>query len=212
MSFNVWLLYCTTIFLMSATPGPNMLLAMTHGMRYGNRRALITCAGLMIGLLVIMCASMLGLGAILAASERLFSLLKYAGAAYLVYLGVKLWRDPAIASGLAVDVTRAVATEGAPVALFRTGMLVALSNPKAFLFFTAFFPQFFNKAEPQGLQFAILAATFVAVEGVWQIIYMTGGTRASRVLGAPGRLRLVNRISGSLFIGLAFLLATARRA
>ncbi|MDA5194848.1 LysE family translocator [Govanella unica] len=212
MSANVWLLYLVTVFFMSATPGPNMLLAMTHGMRYGRRRTMVTCAGLMTGIMVVMLASMLGLGALLAASEALFSAVKYAGAAYLVYLGLKLWRARSDSAATGDETVPALVTDQSPFRLFRTGFLVSLSNPKAFLFFTALFPQFFDKQAAEGPQLAILIATFMVIECMWQMIYVTGGQGAARYLGTPSRTRMVNRVSGSIFIGLALWLTTAQRA
>src|SRR5690606_38269079 len=94
MSQQTWIVYAVMVFFMSATPGPNMLLTLNHGIRYGFRATLATCFGLMSGLCLIMLASVAGLGAILAASHIAFSILKYAGALYLVYIGFKTWRAP----------------------------------------------------------------------------------------------------------------------
>lgn len=131
MSLNAWLLYVATVFFVSATPGPNMLLAMTHGIRYGVRHTLPTLAGLLLALGIIMCGSALGLGALLATSELLFSVVKYAGAAYLVWLGIKTWRAPASP----LQESTAAAVIDTAWQRFRTGFLVAMSNPKAFVFF-----------------------------------------------------------------------------
>src|SRR5690606_18884960 len=92
MSQQTWMLYAVMVFFMSATPGPNMLLALNHGIRHGFRSTLMTCFGLMTGLFLIMLGSVAGLGAILAASQVAFSIVKYAGALYLVYIGFRTWR------------------------------------------------------------------------------------------------------------------------
>ena len=94
MSLHVWWIYVTAVFLISATPGPNMLHVMTQSIAHGPRRALATMAGLMSAVLLCLVASALGLGAVLKASPRLFDLLRYAGVAYLVWLGIKAWRAP----------------------------------------------------------------------------------------------------------------------
>ena len=203
MSLNTWLLYLVTVFFVSATPGPNMLLAMTHGIHYGWRRTLATCLGLMSGLGLIMAASVAGLGALLMASEQLFALIKYAGAAYLIYLGIKTWRSvPTPVQEVSED-GRSAHT---PWAMFRTGLLVSLSNPKAFIFFTALFPQFMDARLPQAPQLVILATSFVVIESSWQMAYAGGGSRLAGWLNTARRLTLVNRFSGGAFVGAGVLL------
>lgn len=195
MSLNAWLLYVATVFFVSATPGPNMLLAMTHGIRYGVRHTLPTLAGLLLALGIIMCGSALGLGALLATSELLFSVVKYAGAAYLVWLGIKTWRAPANP----LQESTAAAVIDTAWQRFRTGFLVAMSNPKAFVFFTALFPQFMNAQADQSVQLAILAATFFVIESTWQIVYATGGAKLKSWLNTPLRLQWLNRFAGGSF-------------
>ena len=195
MSLNAWLLYVATVFFVSATPGPNMLLAMTHGIRYGVRHTLPTLAGLLLALGIIMCGSALGLGALLATSELLFSVVKYAGAAYLVWLGIKTWRAPASP----LQESTAAAVIDTAWQRFRTGFLVAMSNPKAFVFFTALFPQFMNAQADQSVQLAILAATFFVIESTWQIVYATGGAKIKSWLNTPLRLQWLNRFAGGSF-------------
>ncbi|WP_225546818.1 LysE family translocator [Chromobacterium violaceum] len=208
MPLHTWLLFVTTVFFVSATPGPNMLLAMTHGIHYGVRRTLMTCFGLMTALGLIMLGSVAGLGALLATSELLFSIVKYAGALYLVYLGVKTWRSlPQPVAELREDDSG----RHGPWALFRRGFLVAMSNPKAFIFFTALFPQFMNAHQPQGPQLAILAATFYLIESCWQLTYASSGARLARWLSSARRLRLVNRFSGGAFVGAGLLLTGLSR-
>lgn len=195
MSLNAWLLYVATVFFVSATPGPNMLLAMTHGIRYGVRHTLPTLAGLLLALGIIMCGSALGLGALLSTSELLFSVVKYAGAAYLVWLGIKTWRAPASP----LQESAAAVVMDTPWQRFRTGFLVAMSNPKAFVFFTALFPQFMNAQADQSLQLAILAATFFVIESTWQMVYATGGAKLKSWLNTPLRLQWLNRFAGGSF-------------
>lgn len=206
MQLNIWLLFVTTTFFVSATPGPNMLLAMTHGIHHGVKRTLATCAGLMAGLALIMLASAAGLGALLATSELLFSIVKYLGAAYLIFLGWKTWRSQPkpVAELQGESVSR-------PQDRFRAGFLVAMSNPKAFIFFTALFPQFMNAHLPQKTQLAILAASFFVIEASWQFAYASGGARLSRWLQSERHLKLVNRLSGGAFIGAGVLLSGVSR-
>ncbi|MBV8471224.1 MAG: LysE family translocator [Burkholderiaceae bacterium] len=198
MQLQTWLLFVVTVFFVSATPGPNMLLAMTHGIRHGVRETLPTCAGLLTALGLIMLGSVAGLGALLAASERLFSAVKYAGAAYLIYLGVKTWRTQPAA--LVVPDEREQDDASSPGRKFRTGFLVAMSNPKAFIFFTALFPQFTDASAPQAPQLAVLAATFYVIETSWQFAYAAGGARLSRWLTHAKHMRWVNRFAGGSFV------------
>lgn len=208
MPLNTWLLFVTTVFFVSATPGPNMLLAMTHGIHHGVRKTFITCTGLLTGLALIMAGSAAGLGALLATSELLFSIVKYAGAAYLIYLGIRTWR--AVPRPV-TEVQQQDASRHTPWALFRTGFLVSMSNPKAFIFFTALFPQFMDAHLPQGPQLAALAATFFVIESSWQFVYAAGGSRLAGWLNSARRLKLVNQVSGGAFVGAGVLLSGISR-
>lgn len=201
MTLNVWLLFVTTTFFVSATPGPNMLLAMTHGIHHGVRRTLPTCLGLMSGLAVYILVSAAGLGALLATSQWLFAVVKYLGAAYLIYLGIRTWRAPPLPPAEVRDTAQSRAVDR-----YRSGVLVALSNPKAVIFFTALFPQFMNAHAPQGPQMLILAASFYVIEAGWQFVYASGGARLSRWLQSPRHVRTVNRLSGGAFVGAGILL------
>lgn len=197
MLLKTWWLYVTAVFLISATPGPNMLHVMTQSIQHGHRRALATMAGLMSAVLLCLIASALGLGAVLKASPRLFDLLRYAGVAYLVWLGIKAWRAPVGPVGEG----GATARSRSDHALFATGLLTGLSNPKLIIFAAALFPQFIDPARPFGTQLAILVASFVVIESFWYGMYALGGTRLARWLEPANRQRLFNRATGAMFIG-----------
>lgn len=205
MLLETWWLYVTAVFLISATPGPNMLHVMSQSVRYGPGRATATMAGLMSAVLLCLMASALGLGAVLKASPRLFDLLRYAGVAYLIWLGVRAWRAPVgpVDAG-------AAPRGGARHALFATGLLTGLSNPKLIVFAAALFPQFIDPARPFGTQLAILVASFVAIEAFWYGAYALGGARLARWLEPPARQRAFNRVTGALFIGFGGALLGAR--
>ena len=206
MALESWLLFVVTVFFVSATPGPNMLLAMTHGIRFGLRGALPTMAGLLLALGLIMAGSIAGLGALLATSERLFSVVKYAGAAYLIWLGYQAWRAPV--SENTPDNPATAEGESSGWQRFRTGFLVAMSNPKAFVFFTALFPQFMRADVPQLPQLLTLACTFYVIETAWQLVYAYGGARLKMWLTSPARQRLMNRFAGGSFIAAGVALST----
>ena len=203
MSLHLWWIYVTAVFLISATPGPNMLHVMAQSIAHGPRKALATMAGLMSAVLLCLIASALGLGALLKASPRLFDVLRYAGVAYLLYLGVKAWRAPI---GGAVE-ARPVQSDRA---LYATGMLTGLSNPKLIIFAAALFPQFIDMTRPFWLQLAILIVTFVAIEFGWQCVYALGGVKLARWLAPANRQKLFNRGTGLLFIGFGGALLGAR--
>ncbi|MDF0604600.1 LysE family transporter [Neisseriaceae bacterium TC5R-5] len=208
MPLNTWLLFVTTVFFVSATPGPNMLLAMTHGIHYGVRRSLSTCGGLLSSLVLIIAGSVAGLGALLATSELLFSIVKYTGAAYLIYLGIKTWRSQPQA---VAEIRENIGSSHTHWGMFRTGFMVGMSNPKAFVFFMALFPQFINAQHPQAPQLLVLVTTFFIIETAWQLAYASGGARLASWLNSAHRLKLVNRLSGSAFVGAGALLTGLSR-
>ena len=192
----------------SATPGPNMLLVLSHSARFGLRPAMATMLGCMTSLLAMMSISAAGLGALLQTFPAVFDALRLAGAAYLAYLGVKSWCAPVPEQtpGM-LSVTESVVN---PAALFRQGMLVAASNPKAILFAVAFLPQFINPALPQMPQFGILLATFAAIEVSWYFVYAASGQRLSVYLQRASVMKAFNRLTGGAFIGFAALMATVK--
>lgn len=205
MSLHVWWLYVTAVFLISATPGPNMLHVMTQSIHHGPRRAVATMAGLMSAILLCLIASALGLGALLKASPRLFDGLRYAGVAYLLWLGIKAWRAPVGEAG-EVGATRARSLR----ALYGTGLLTGLSNPKLIIFAAALFPQFIDTDRPFAVQLAVLVISFVAIEFGWQCVYALGGVKLARWLAPANRQRLFNRGTGLMFIGFGGALLGAR--
>ena len=195
------------VFVISGTPGPNMLLAMTHGIHHGLApTARSTMLGLLFGLALILGASLGGLGAVLLASSTSFEVVKYLGAAYLIYLGVKTWRSA----------ERPLATEHEPDAAghwarFRIGVLVALSNPKAILFGVAFFPQFLDPSQALAPQASFLLLSFMAIETGWMCVYAGGGARLATWLKQGHRIRWFNRTAGVAFVGAGVLLGAFRR-
>lgn len=207
MSLQTWWLFVVMAFFVSATPGPNMLLVMSHAARFGAGRAVMTMVGCMLSLLTMMGISAAGLGAVLHRFPLLFDALRYAGAAYLAYLGYRLWTSPAQGMHLA-------RSESVPRrsgwALLREGMVVAASNPKAIVFAAAFFPQFIEATAPALPQFALLLATFTVIEVSWYGVYALSGHKLSRFLQRSQVLRTFNRITGGVFVGFATLMAASR--
>ena len=165
VSFQTWWLFVVMTFVVSATPGPNMLLVMSHGARFGLRPAIWTMSGCMTALIGMVSISAAGVGALLHSFPAVFDALRYLGAAYLAYLGYKLW-GAGVPTGDA-PTSAAVTEEGQRSAgsFYGQGLAVAASNPKAIVFAAAFFPQFIQADRPAGLQFAVLLITFTVIEG-----------------------------------------------
>ncbi|QTO18943.1 LysE family translocator [Burkholderia seminalis] len=211
MNLHTWWLFVATVFVVSAIPGPNMLLVMTHGARHGLRRSASTMAGCLSALVLMLSVSAAGLGAVLEAWPAMFNTLRFAGAAYLIYLGVKAWRAgaddvPAAGAEPAAGQT-AAASRGT---LFRNGFLVAGSNPKAILFAAALLPQFINAAEPTLPQFGILVVTFAVIEVSWYLVYASFGTRIGTTLKSQSVAKVFNRLTGGLFVGFGAMMALVR--
>ncbi len=203
MALHAWLLYLVAAFGLSLTPGPNSLLVLTHGALHGQRKTLFTVAGGALGFLLLIALSMLGIGALLQASAHALTVLKFAGGAYLVWLGIGLWRAPPVhlqAGAASVD------RRGA--ALFRQGLLTALSNPKALLFYGAFLPQFIDPTRALLAQFVVMATIFVAVEiGVEYLLALLAHRIRPWLERADKRF---NRICGGLFVTMGLALPMTR--
>jgi threonine/homoserine/homoserine lactone efflux protein len=221
MSLDLWLVYLAAAVGLSLTPGPNGLLALTHGANFGLRSTVWTVLGGALGFLTIIALSLAGLGALLAASETAFVVAKWIGGAYLVWLGVRLWRSPAPAIAVPGEASpgetagtvagRAAGRAAGPGAprLFGQGLVVSVSNPKAIIFFAAFLPQFMVPGTPFMLQLLLLGGTFVVVEIVYELMLAGLAGRIAPWLGRHGRL--FNRAAGGTFVGIGALLATANR-
>lgn len=205
MGLELWLVYCAAAIALSLTPGPNGLLSLTHGACFGFRPAVYTVLGGALGFFLLIAASLGGMGALLAASERAFTVAKWIGAAYLVYLGFRIWRAPAPVVALADG----GAPEAQPLRLFNQGFLVAVSNPKALIFFAAFLPQFMVPGVPYGVQLAIFGGTFVVVEIVYELLLALLAQRIAPWLARHGRW--FNRAAGATFVGIGAALTAASR-
>jgi len=203
MALHTWLLYLVAALGLSLTPGPNSLLVLTHGAMHGHRKTLYTVAGGALGFLALIALSMLGIGALLQTSAQALTLLKLLGGAYLVWLGVQLWRAPAIQLGTTVAGSDARAS-----ALLRQGLLTAISNPKALLFYGAFLPQFIDPARDLLTQFIVMALVFVAVECLVEYLL---ALLAHRIRPALERLgKRFNRACGGMFVAMGLALPMTR--
>lgn len=211
MSLHTWWLFVMMTFVVSATPGPNMLLIMSTAARDGLRAAVINMAGCMTSLMLMLSLSAAGLGALLQAFPAVFDGLRLMGAAYLAFLGVQCWRSP-VQDQPVGNHAAAPAPQGPDGfwAQYRQGALVAASNPKAILFAAAFFPQFLNPEAAQLPQFGILLSTFAVVEVGWYFVYAASGQKLANYLRRAAVMRAFNRLTGGVFVGFAALMAAAK--
>ena len=213
MTLSTWWLFFLMTFVVSATPGPNMLLVMSVSARCGLRASVMAMWGCMTALLAMMSISAAGMGAVLQNSPQVFEALRMAGAVYLAYLGIKVWRtpvqDPAVPSATGVSV-QAVVPVIQNSAIYREAFLVAASNPKAILFAAAFFPQFIHADSAQFPQFVVLLATFTVIEVTWYFVYAISGKRLSAYLQQASVMKAFNRITGGVFVGFAALMTTSK--
>lgn len=208
MSLEHWLAFAAASAVLLAIPGPTVLLVVSYALGHGRRATAATVAGVALGDFTAMTASMLGLGALLAASSALFVTLKWIGAAYLVYLGYKLWRAPVRTDG-PLAATEPEARAGR---IFLHVYAVTALNPKSIVFFVAFLPQFIDPALPLLGQLLTFEATFLVLASANALTYALMASAARRTIRRPGVQRAVNRVGGSLLMGAGAITATWRNA
>ena len=199
MELDTWLLYTLAALGLSLTHGPNGLLALTHGALYGVRKTLFTIAGGALGFTIIIALSLFGIGALLAASAELLIVLKWAGGAYLVWLGIQVWRSPPL--GMDNSHTGTTITGSA---VFRQGLLAAVTNPKGILFFVAFLPQFLTTDLPLFGQFVVMTITFVGIEILFELSVAAGSATIQPFLTKFGKR--FNQVFGGVFIAIGIAL------
>ncbi|HMV16940.1 MAG TPA: LysE family transporter [Zoogloea sp.] len=205
MALSHWLAFFLTTLVVALSPGPGAVLSMSTGLRDGVRAALMAIAGLQTALLVQLGLVALGMGAVLAASDTAFMVIKFAGAAYLILLGLRAWRD----TGPPNVADRGGAQRGSH---YRQGILVNLGNPKAILFIAALVPQFVDPAQPRPPQFMIMALTLCTVDTVVMSGYAMLAARCRAWMTDARAVRTRNRFFGTLFVVAGMALALATRA
>lgn len=216
MSVHTWLLFAFAYLLTTLTPGPNVLLVIRNTVRYGTRGTAVSVAGNLLVQLVVVTLVALGVGALLAATPPLFVALKLAGAAYLIVIGVRQWREgarvAAVPDGTAAG--NAGASGAAPFSqwrLLRESLLVAGGNPKTMIFLSAFMPQFVDHQRSLPLQFAEMYLTIALVVLLVHTIYSSGVRRLHGKLRASRALVAMRRASGLLFVGFGIELLTSKQ-
>lgn len=206
MSFELWLAFLAASTALLLIPGPTVLLVLSYALTKGRSVAVASAAGVALGDLIAMSASLAGLGALVLASATLFTALKWIGALYLIWLGIKLIRS-APTAGLAVPETQVSATH-----VFGHAAAVTALNPKSIAFFIAFVPQFITPTAPLLPQFSILILTFVGLAALNALAYALLADRLRGLIQRPGVLVWLTRGGGLALISMGVLTATLKRS
>ncbi|SNS19826.1 LysE family translocator [Antarctobacter heliothermus] len=206
MDLNFWLAFVAASTALLLIPGPTVLLVLSYALSKGRSVAVASAAGVASGDFIAMSLSLAGLGALVAASATLFTVLKWVGAAYLVWLGIKLIRS-APSKGLTLPETQITAR-----GVYAHNLAVTALNPKSIAFFVAFVPQFVTPGSPLLPQFAVLVTTFVTLAALNALAYALAADRLRRVISRPSILTTLTRAGGATLIGMGVLTATLRRA
>ncbi len=206
MPFEIWLAYLTATLIVLLIPGPTVMLVVGYALAVGARTTWRTVPGVALGDLTALTVSLAGLGAVLATSALLFTVLKWIGAAYLVYLGVKMWRTRETFEAIKPDRPRA------SWAMTGHAFAVTALNPKSILFFVAFVPQFVTATLPVLPQLFIIGATFLVLAIVNAAAYGLLAGSIRRTMRRPTALKAINRLGGSILIGAGAMTAAFARA
>lgn len=211
MQFDTWFLFAGAAIAVSMAPGPNNLLAMFNGARYGVSSAAVGGIGRIVAFALMIVVTATGLGVVLAASETAFLVIKWGGAVYLVWLGIKSWCAKVNDSDETTGAVELMTHPGV-FNLLKAEFLTAIGNPKAILIFTAFFPQFLDPAVAYGPQFTVMGVTFIAMESSVLLAYGLLGGQVKGLIKSTRHMRMLNRVSGTLLVGAGVLLALTERS
>ncbi len=207
MTIHSWIMYLTLVLVATSTPGPAVLFIMTNSTLHGWKKAIFAALGNIVGLFCLGIIAVTGLGTILNTSEIVFHMIKFIGAAYLIYLGIKLiFQKNMDFSELK---SQLVSADVSAHKIFLQAFGVAISNPKAIVFLTALFPQFININQALIPQFSALIATLMIFSFSFLMFYALLAHKVKNWLTKPNRLKIFNRTSGSIFIGFGVLLASS---
>jgi threonine/homoserine/homoserine lactone efflux protein len=204
MDLATWFAFAAATIVLLIIPGPTILLVISYALTQGKRVALAVTAGVALGDFTAMTLSLAGLGALMVASATLFAILKWIGVAYLVYLGVRLWRSE---PRLPADGDVPLPTRG----IFGHAFVVTALNPKSIAFFVAFVPQFIDKSAPLLPQLAIMEATFVTLAGLNALVFALAADQLRLRIRRPSVLRWMNRAGAGCLVGMGVATAVASR-
>jgi len=208
MELSTWLAFFVASWAISISPGAGAVAAMSAGLNHGFARGYMMTLGLVLGILVQVAVVGAGLGALIAASSLAYSLVKWLGVAYLVFLGIKQWRAPL----QPMVAERADGALPSRRALILRGLVINTANPKTTVFLLAVVPQFLDLAHALGPQYGLIGATIAFTDLVVMAGYTALAAKVLRLLKSPRQLRAMNRTFGSLFVAAGLLLASFKRA
>lgn len=212
MELQVWLAYFLASWAIALSPGSGAVLSMTHGLAYGVQKTSATIAGLQLGLAVILLVAGVGVGALLLASATAFTVVKFAGAAYLIWLGWKQWRAPVHAQAAGTEALPAQTSVPPPRERFITGFFTNVTNPKGIVFMVAVLPQFIDPQRSLWLQLLVLLVTTIGVDLVVMHGYAFLASRAQRWLATARARRTQNRVFGGVLMAMGASLLLVKRA
>jgi homoserine/homoserine lactone efflux protein len=204
MTSDIFITFLIATVALIVLPGPNVALIVANSVAYGRRFGLLTVAGTSAAMVPQLALTVLGMTGALSLMGHLFEWVRWAGVAYLVYLGVKAWRAPA------VDLTKIQPEPRSARIIFIRGFIVSFTNPKTLLFYSAFFPQFVTPGAQLASQLALLSATFLLTAATLDCCWALAAGRLRRLLATRGLLR--NRLTGGFYLAAALGLASARKA
>ncbi|MGL4223574.1 MAG: homoserine/homoserine lactone efflux protein [Vibrio sp.] len=204
MDIHVWFAYLVTATVFSLAPGSGTVNSISNGLSYGTRHSLGAIIGLQIGLICHIVLVGVGIGALVAQSALAFSVIKWVGVAYLLWLGVQKWRDQTALTAVTQQ------AELSQSALLRKAVLINLTNPKSIVFLVALFPQFINPASHAAPQFLILGITTIIIDTIVMFSYTALAAQLGRYIRSPRVMTRMNKLFGSMFIGCGVLLASAK--
>lgn len=197
MQFSTWLIFSGFAIICTISPGPAVLLSVTNSITHGFLKSIFSSLGNIVGIFFVSSVAVLGLGAILQTSVFLFTLLKLFGAFYLIYLGIRQWLSK---QNIFMKNFNSFQADQGKLKSFVQGFIVAISNPKSILFFTALFPQFVDISGPIAIQFFILTMTFMLFSFLSLIIYALSAHSVRSWFSRGSRALWYNRVSGAIFI------------
>ncbi|MEQ5802499.1 LysE family translocator [Halomonas sp. H10-9-1] len=198
VSLGMLSVFVPTFFLVSLTPGMCMTLAMVLGMTQGVRRSLWMMVGELVGVGLVAASAGAGVAALMLRQPELFALFKWLGGAYLAYLGVMMWRSR---GRMAIPEQGLAVAPAGRAQLATQGFVTAVANPKGWAFFVALLPPFLDAERSLAGQLGVLVALILIIEFICLLLYATGGSRLRRLLARGGSVRLLNRIAGTLMVG-----------
>lgn len=207
MDIHIWLAFVAASTALLLIPGPTVLLVLSYAVSQGRSVALATVGGVALGDFIAMTASLAGLGAVVLASATLFTVLKWIGAAYLIYMGIKLFRSASSATLGDLSEGRALPKRG----VFGHAAAVTALNPKSIVFFIAFVPQFMRPDAPLLPQFAILVATFVGMAAINALAYALLADKLRQKISGPSVIAWLSRLGGGALISMGVAAAAYRR-